>query len=110
MQSCGLGGISLILAFLACGIFVCAQARQTVQPQVPQLKIDETEFDYGPVFAGEEISHIFIIRNEGTVTLKLQEDTPKQAFLFQEWTQITYLPATGLLPGSSFFGKAAAPS
>jgi hypothetical protein len=43
------------------------------QKQLPQLVIDSTKHDFGEVFAGEELEHIFTVRNVGTVPLELSQ-------------------------------------
>ena len=39
----------------------------------PQLVLDKARHDFGEVFAGEDLSHVFLVRNIGSVPLELSE-------------------------------------
>ena len=43
---------------------------------VPQMVLDKARHDFGEVFAGEDLSHVFLVRNIGSVPLELSE-TPQ---------------------------------
>jgi hypothetical protein len=48
------------------------------KPQ-PWLSIDKTEHNFGEVFAGEELEHVFTVRNTGTAPLELFDGGPVAA-------------------------------
>jgi hypothetical protein len=61
-----------ILAIYAMAAVVIAHGRVS-EPQGPRPKavVDRTLYDLGTVFAGEQPTHTFAIRNEGTAPLTL---------------------------------------
>ena len=66
----------LLMAFaILLAIPSMTPARQNGKPEMPALEVDSTQYNLGDIFVGEEISHIFSIRNTGTAPLKLS-DTP----------------------------------
>jgi hypothetical protein len=42
----------------------------------PRIVITETSYDFGDVFAGQYMYHVFPIRNEGTSPLTMSDDVP----------------------------------
>ena len=42
-------------------------------PGAPQLVLDNPRHDFGEVFAGEDLSHVFWVRNVGSAPLELSE-------------------------------------
>ena len=38
----------------------------------PLIKIEEPDFDFGSIYRGEKAEHTFIVRNDGTDTLRIQ--------------------------------------
>jgi hypothetical protein len=38
---------------------------------VPQIEIEQTTFEFSPVIAGSEVTHVFQIHNKGSVTLNI---------------------------------------
>jgi hypothetical protein len=46
-------------------------ARQRQAVALPEVKIDSTRHDFGDVFLGEDISHVFTVRNFGPAPLEL---------------------------------------
>lgn len=43
---------------------------------LPEAVIDNPKFDYGEAFIGEEIEHVFTVRNLGSATLELSQGGP----------------------------------
>jgi hypothetical protein len=39
----------------------------------PDLTVEQSTFDFGNVFAGEEIEHTFLIRNNGAKPIELRQ-------------------------------------
>ena len=46
------------------------------QGGVPKLTLESARHDFGEVFAGEDLSHVFLVRNSGSVPLELS-DSPQ---------------------------------
>jgi hypothetical protein len=42
----------------------------------PRIVITETSYDFGDVFAGQYMYHVFPIRNEGTLPLTMSDELP----------------------------------
>jgi hypothetical protein len=67
-----------VLALIA-GMFVFAapSTATSVDRSVasPELVIDGTRKDFGEIFVGEELDHIFTVRNVGTAPLELANKT-----------------------------------
>ena len=50
-----------------------SSANARAQASAPDLAIDSTRRDFGDVFAGEELDHVFTVRNAGSAPLELAE-------------------------------------
>ena len=63
--------MSLFLVTMA--VFFISTSTVKAQARAPELMIDSTEHDFGDVFVGEELMHVFSVRNAGPVPLELAE-------------------------------------
>ena len=63
-----------VTSVLAIGLTL-AQPISAEQGQggVPKLALDSVRHDFGEVFAGEDLSHVFLVRNNGSVPLELSD-------------------------------------
>jgi hypothetical protein len=59
----------LILLLLPSGSIAARRS----QKALPRLVIDSTKKDFGEVYAGEELEHVFTVRNEGDAPLELSQ-------------------------------------
>ncbi|MFP5264293.1 MAG: hypothetical protein ACLGJB_20610 [Blastocatellia bacterium] len=48
-------------------------ATPPVAPAAPKMVVPFNSFNFGDVYKGEVISHIFVIRNEGTADLQIKD-------------------------------------
>ena len=74
----------------------------------PQLIVEKTRHDFGEVFAGEDISHAFMIRNNGAVPLELGD----RPFLMPRASKVSVRTISAdpvLIPSSAIF-RVPAPS
>ena len=63
---------ALILVSIVPGLVAASSASpQKKSAASPELVIDGTRRDFGEVFVGEELSHVFTVRNVGTAPLEL---------------------------------------
>jgi hypothetical protein len=69
-----LAGTTVLALALIPGHSVSAAAQRAAG--APQLVLDSIRHDFGEVFAGEDLSHVFQVRNIGNVPLELSE-TPQ---------------------------------
>lgn len=53
-----------------------AKADKADAKSAPKLVVDNTKFEFGKVKEGEEISHVFKIKNEGTAELVIANVSP----------------------------------
>jgi hypothetical protein len=73
----GTRGKTLSSRFLCVALCLAYSARITIGSTAhsgqgrPKAVVTETRFDFGAVFAGEQLIHVFSIRNEGTAPLTL---------------------------------------
>ena len=58
---------------LAFTLVQSTSAASQVAAAVPQLALDGVRHDFGEVFAGEDLMHVFWVRNTGTAPLELSE-------------------------------------
>ena len=73
----------------------------------PQLVLDHARHDFGDVFAGEDLSHAFWVRNNGSAPLELSE-TPQ---LGTRPSKVSFHPSPGVLNSEPFpKARRAAPS
>jgi len=64
---------ALSLVFVAGAVFFISTSTIKAQTRAPELIIDGTKHDFGDVFVGEEVMHVFSVRNDGSVPLELAE-------------------------------------
>ncbi len=64
---------ALSLFFVAVAVFFISTSTIKAQTRAPELIIDGTQRDFGDVFVGEELMHVFSVRNNGPVPLELAE-------------------------------------
>lgn len=62
---------------------------------VPDIKFDEEEFDFGKIIQGEKVSHSFFFRNTGTKNLIISSASGSCGCTVPEW------PKEPILPGQS---------
>jgi len=63
---------ALILVSILPGLVAASSASsQKKSTASPELVIDSTRRDFGEVFVGEELTHVFTVRNIGTAPLEL---------------------------------------
>jgi hypothetical protein len=58
----------LIVTCVAAGI-ACAK---DTRPQAPQISCDTPVFDFGSIPAGQNVTHVFTVRNTGRELLHIQ--------------------------------------
>ena len=99
--------IKVILHVLALTSLPATNASSPLAAGDPHLVVDNARYEFGEMFAGEDLSHVFWVRNNGTAPLELSE-TPllgagpsKVAF---------YQPHNGLTTGPPAKVGRAAPS
>lgn len=61
------------LFFVAATVFFISTLTTGAQTSAPVLNIDKTQHDFGEVFVGEELVHVFSVRNEGSAPLELSQ-------------------------------------
>ena len=61
---------------LAVALILAPSSASQGQSGVPKMVLDNTRHDFGEVFAGEDLSHVFLVRNSGSVPLELS-DSPQ---------------------------------
>ncbi|HKP87823.1 MAG TPA: hypothetical protein VJZ26_17105 [Blastocatellia bacterium] len=88
----------LFFATLAASFIPAPSAR--AQAEAPDLVIESARRDFGDVFAGEELDHVFVVRNAGGAPLELAEKSVSTGSSLRE--------SPGLIKAVSF--KRAAPS
>ena len=83
----------------------------------PQLVIDSTRRDFGEVFVGEELSHVFTVRNVGTAPLELanksltsESSTASPAELINASSQRAYNAISNYLKPAAAIKRIAAPT
>jgi HYDIN/CFA65/VesB family protein len=59
--------------FLSLVLCLAAQLSAAAQRPLPEAAIERARHDFGKVFAGEELSHTFIVRNVGNAPLELSD-------------------------------------
>ena len=57
--------------YATCAVCATAGASGRAGGDRPKAVVTQTRFDFGPVFAGEQLIHVFSIRNDGTAPLTL---------------------------------------
>lgn len=62
---------------------------------VPNIKFDEEEFDFGKIIQGEKVSHAFFFRNTGNKNLIISSASGSCGCTVPEW------PKEPILPGQS---------
>lgn len=67
--------IVLAALLLVPGVVARAQSRSDAPPQ-PHLSLAETEFNAGEVKQGDEVSHTFIVKNNGKANLEIKNVKP----------------------------------
>lgn len=67
--------IVLAMLLLVPAASVGAQSRSDAPPQ-PHLSLAETEFNAGEVQQGAEVSHTFIVKNNGKANLEIKNVKP----------------------------------
>jgi hypothetical protein len=60
-------------AYLVAAVLIVAFEAQAQQASAPHAAVPFTSFDFGDIYKGEIISHIFVIKNEGTADLVIKE-------------------------------------
>lgn len=63
--------------------------------EVPDIKFDEEEFDFGKIIQGEKVSHSFFFRNTGSKNLIISSASGSCGCTVPEW------PKEPILPGQS---------
>jgi hypothetical protein len=64
--------VTLLIGFLLAAGAAIVSARDAK----PRMVVPETSYDFGDIFVGQYMYHVFPIRNEGAVTLTLSDDVP----------------------------------
>ena len=76
---------ALSLFFVTVAVFFISTSTIKAQTRAPELVIESTKRDFGDVFAGEELVHVFPIRNAWLCSArtrgKIGDDRVKPAFL-----------------------------
>lgn len=54
-------------------VFVLPQFTEAGQTASPEVVIESTRHDFGEVFVGEELMHVFVVRNTGAAVLELSQ-------------------------------------
>jgi len=62
---------------------------------IPEIKFDEEEFDFGKIIQGEKVSHSFFFRNTGNKNLIISSASGSCGCTVPEW------PKEPILPGQS---------
>lgn len=74
---------ALVAVIASAAALTVYAARQRAAVALPEVKIENTRHDFGEVFVGEDISHVFTVRNFGPAPLELsttqQLVTPRRA-------------------------------
>ena len=75
-----------------------ARAASQLSAGVPQLVVDNIRHEFGEVFAGEDLMHVFRVRNIGTAPLELSEtpvlgNRPAKVSFRQPLNELTTGPA-----------------
>ena len=65
----GLAATTVLAIALTLAVSISAASQG--QGGVPKLTLDNARHDFGEVFAGEDLSHVFLVRNNGSVPLEL---------------------------------------
>ena len=100
------GSTGLVLRFFAATTVIAlvltpvswARAASQVVSGVPQLVVDKIRHEFGDVFAGEDLMHVFWVRNIGAAPLELSEmpllrNRPSKVSFRQPLNELTTGPA-----------------
>ena len=103
--------VALAVAIVSATALPVYAAWQRAAVALPEVKIESTRHDFGEVFVGEDISHVFTVRNFGPAPLELsttqQFITPRPASALRS-SALRHQPALELLSASAW--RSAAPS
>ena len=92
---------------LAIALILAHSTSAAQRPTGPRLALDNARYDFGEVFAGEDLSHVFLVRNNGSVPLELS-DTPQ---LGTRPSKVSFRqPLSGIKTALLAIGRSAAPS
>ena len=94
--------ITLIASFalalaLAAVAFGQDPATKADGPGAPKLVVDNPKFEFGKVKEGEEISHVFKIKNEGTAELIIANVSPACGCTASDFTKTLAPGAEGVI-------------
>ena len=67
------------------------------QSKLPKLVVDNAKFEFGKVKEGEEISHVFKIKNEGTAELVITNVSPACGCTASDFTKTLAPGAEGTI-------------
>jgi hypothetical protein len=70
------------------------------QSSAPKVVVPEYRHDFGEIFAGQFMDHIFTIRNDGTAPLKLSDEAPHSPKASSDRPAASARTATALFRGS----------
>lgn len=65
---------AFLLVAAAAGFF--CQALPAQEPKGPQIEIKEANYDFGKVFEGAKLQHVFEVRNTGDAALDILRIQP----------------------------------
>src|SRR5258706_13319125 len=96
------GSMGILRGFFAAttvlALVLPVRAASQVAAGVPQLIVDKVRHEFGEVFAGEDLMHVFWVRNIGTAPLELSEtpllgNRPSKVSFRQPLNELTTGPA-----------------
>lgn len=79
---------------------VTAEADVKPDGPLPAMQFEEMEYDFGAIKEGDKVSHVYKLRNTGTVPLIIQDAKPSCGCTAPDWTK------TPIPPGGEGFVKA----
>ncbi|HMV86977.1 MAG TPA: DUF1573 domain-containing protein [Blastocatellia bacterium] len=90
---------ALLISALALTVFGQDQSKteNAEGKGAPKLVIDNTKFEFGKVKEGEEISHVFKIKNEGTAELVIVNVSPACGCTAGDFTKTLAPGAEGII-------------
>jgi hypothetical protein len=89
--------ITMLVSALALTVFGQEQAKQADTQGAPKLVVDNAKFEFGKVKEGEEISHVFKIKNTGTSELVIVNVSPACGCTASDFTKTLAPGAEGIV-------------
>ncbi|MGE0885088.1 MAG: DUF1573 domain-containing protein [Blastocatellales bacterium] len=86
-----------LASFLALTATAFGQDNAKDVPKLPKLVVDNAKFEFGKVKEGEEISHVFKIKNEGTAELVITNVSPACGCTASDFTKTLAPGAEGTI-------------